>query len=94
LTAVEQLDDDALLELVRRTDDLRVVSAHANARRGEDPNLEGRAIDLRNRYREPQRGPSTRASATVAGGLAAPPWPSADVQSRRSSGIRNDGERV
>ena len=55
MTAVEHLDDDALLELARRTDDLGVVSVYANAGPGEDPNLEGRAIDLRNRYRELQR---------------------------------------
>jgi Bacterial archaeo-eukaryotic release factor family 10 len=54
VVSVERLDD-ALLELARRTDDLGVVSVYAHADPGRDPNLEGLAIDLKNRYRELQR---------------------------------------
>ncbi|MFP5347158.1 MAG: hypothetical protein ACLGIA_09030 [Actinomycetes bacterium] len=51
---IEELDDDALLELSRRTDELAVLSVYVNAQPGQEPNLEGVAIDLKNRYRELQ----------------------------------------
>jgi hypothetical protein len=52
LTAIEQLDDQRVLELARRTDPLGVVSVYVNA----DPrDPEAAAIDIGNRYRELQR---------------------------------------
>jgi hypothetical protein len=52
---IERFDEDALLELARRTDELGVVSVYAHADPGQDPGLEGVGIDLKNRYRELER---------------------------------------
>lgn len=72
LTTMEGLDGDALLALSRRTDELGVVSIYANADPAESPNLEGVAIDLRNRLRELERriadeGPPERGRSVSAG---------------------------
>jgi Bacterial archaeo-eukaryotic release factor family 10 len=51
LTTIEELDDEALLDLSRRTDPLGVLSVYVNA----DPtSREATAIDIKNRYRELQ----------------------------------------
>jgi hypothetical protein len=55
MVTIERFDEDALLELVRRADDLGVVSVYVNADQAEDPGLQGVAIDLKNRYRELQQ---------------------------------------
>lgn len=63
MITVDRLDENDLLALVRRTDDLGVVSVYAHADPTEDPALEGLAIDLRNRYRELERRIATESSA-------------------------------
>lgn len=52
MAAIEELDDQAVLDLARRTDPLGVVSVYVDA----DPrDREAAAIDIGNRYRELQR---------------------------------------
>jgi peptide subunit release factor 1 (eRF1) len=53
--SIEQLDEHALLELSRPTHDLGVLSVYVGTEPGADPNLQGAAIDLKNRYSELQR---------------------------------------
>lgn len=53
MTTIDQLDEEELPELSRRTDPLGVLSLYMNAAPGES--LEAAAIDLNNRYRELQR---------------------------------------
>ena len=72
MATLEGLDDDALLTLSRQTDAVGVVSIYVNADPGKSPNLEGVAIDVRNRVRELERrvadeGPPERARAVSAG---------------------------
>lgn len=55
VVAVEQLDENGLWELSRRTDKLGVLSVYVNADRSQDPGLQVAAIDLKNRFRELQR---------------------------------------
>jgi Bacterial archaeo-eukaryotic release factor family 10 len=69
LTTIEHLDDEALLDLSRRTTALGVLSVYVNA----DPvgSWDARAIDVKNRYRELQRrvredGPAGRSREVVA----------------------------
>lgn len=52
MATIEELDDDALLELARRRDPLGVLSFYVNADPSEDP--QAAAIDIGNRYRELQ----------------------------------------
>lgn len=72
MTAIQGLDHDALLALSQRSDTVGVVSIYANADPRESPNLEGVAIDLKNRLRElehriAEEGPSERARSVSAG---------------------------
>ncbi len=55
MLSFERLDDVALLELVRRTDGLGVLSVYVNADRGGSPHLDGVTIDLKNRFDELRR---------------------------------------
>ncbi|TCN42458.1 hypothetical protein EV641_12826 [Rhodococcus sp. SMB37] len=55
MVALEQFDEDDLRDLSRRTDRLGVLSVYVNADLVHDPNLQGAAIDLKNRFRELQR---------------------------------------
>lgn len=55
MVRIERLDDDDLRDLSERTDELGVLSLYANTDPRQDPNLQGVAIDLRNRFRELQR---------------------------------------
>lgn len=55
MVTIERFDEDALLELVGRADDLGVVSVYVDADLAKDPGLQGVAIDLKNRYRELQQ---------------------------------------
>lgn len=53
---IETLDDnDALLDLARRAGDGGVLSVYVNADPYAEPNPEGNAIDVRNRFRELQQ---------------------------------------
>jgi hypothetical protein len=52
MVAIEWLDHDSLWALSRRTDKLGVLSVYLNADPRQDPNLQGAAIDLKNRFRE------------------------------------------
>ena len=69
MTTIEHLDDEALLDLSRRTTALGVLSVYVNA----DPvgSWDATAIDVKNRYRELQRrvredGPAGRSRGVVA----------------------------
>lgn len=69
MATIEELDDEALLKLSRRTDPLGVVSIYVDA----DPtsSREVMAIDVKNRYRELRRrvvedGPTDRGHAVAA----------------------------
>lgn len=53
--AIEQLDDEGLRDLSRRTDHLGVLSVYVNADRRHDPTLQAARIDVKNRFRELQR---------------------------------------
>jgi hypothetical protein len=53
LTTIQQLGDDALLDLSQRTDALGVLSVYVNSDPTESPGAT--AIDIKNRYRELQR---------------------------------------
>lgn len=55
MVTLQQFDDDALRELSQRTDSVGILSVYVDAEPGERPNLEGTAIDLKNRFRELQR---------------------------------------
>lgn len=52
MSTLEELDDQALLDLARRTDPLGVLAVYATVEPGED--RKAVAIDLNNRYRELQ----------------------------------------
>jgi hypothetical protein len=52
---VEGLDEDGLWNLSQRTDNLGVLSVYVNADPTQSPNMQGVAIDLKNRFRELQR---------------------------------------
>ncbi len=73
MVAIEELNQEGLRELTRRTDSLGVVSVYVDADRSLDPNLQAAAIDLRNRFRELQRrvteDPGSDQSRGVAGAL-------------------------
>lgn len=53
MASIDELDDKALLELSRRTDELGVLSVYVNAEPTGDRSAT--TIDLKNRYRELQR---------------------------------------
>lgn len=55
MSAIERLAEDDLWEISQRTDNLGVLSVYLSADPRQDPNLQGAAIDLRNRFRELQR---------------------------------------
>jgi hypothetical protein len=52
---IERLGEEGLLELAQRTDELGMLSVYVNADREQSPNLQGAAIDLKNRFGELQR---------------------------------------
>lgn len=54
MVAIEWLDQDSLWALSRRTDRLGVLSVYVNTDPRRDPNLQGAAIDVKNRFRELQ----------------------------------------
>jgi hypothetical protein len=71
MTAADMFDTDSVVALSRRTDEVGVVSIYVNADPLDSPNLEGSAIDLRNRLRELERrvadgGPPERARRVAA----------------------------
>lgn len=55
MTTVEQMTDETVLDLSRQSDELGVLSIYSDTRPGREPNLEGVAIELKNRYRSLQR---------------------------------------
>lgn len=69
----EMLDGDSLIALTRRADEVGVISVYANADPADSPNLEGVAIDLRNRLRELEHrvaaGESRERARKVSAGL-------------------------
>lgn len=71
MVAIERLDDDALWDLSQRTDELGVLSVYVNADPRQDPNLQGVAIDLKNRFRELQRRVAEDAGSAQARDVAA-----------------------
>lgn len=72
MVMVEQMDENMLTDLVRRSDRLGILSVYLNADPGSDPHLQAAAIDLKNRFRELQRrmaenaGPARKREITAA----------------------------
>ena len=56
VVGIERLDEDGLLALTERTDELGVLSVYVDADPSGDPSLNAAAIDLKNRFRQLQRG--------------------------------------